>query len=165
MLRSLKNQMIPNAHSLNHFIVKAVKKYSEERMDILFGTVADVRFSTEVSGTDKSTSTKQIAIFQLGNNPVELKMPSSAIINNGDNIVVAGNIKDGLFKALAYKNVKTLVKGKNDIILHYIRGSIFIIIGGIFSVVIIGIPFVIIGLYDIYIGLKNSKAYQMISNF
>lgn len=134
-------------------------------MDILLGTVADVRFSTEVSGTDNSTSTKQIAIFQLGDRPVELKLPNSAIINNGDNIVVAGNTKDGIFKALAYKNVKTLVKGKNNIILHYIRGGFFTIIGAIFSVAIIGIPFVIIGIYDIYIGLKNSKAYQMIRDF
>lgn len=134
-------------------------------MEILFGTVADVRFSTEVSGTDQSTSTKQIAVFRLGGSPVELKLPNSAIINNGDSIVVAGNIKNGLFKALAYKNVKTFVTGKNDIIIHYIRGSMFTVIGAIFSAAFIGIPFLIIGIYDIYTGFRNSKAYQMISNF
>lgn len=134
------------------------------KMNILQGTVNKVRFSTEVTGTDNSISTSQIAVFELDGKQVELKLPDSIIINNGDRVVVAGELKKGLFKALAYKNITNGVSGKRHVLLYYFIGIIFTVVGLPALFVGIGFLFIPLGLYCIYCGKQNAKAYQLVEH-
>ena len=103
-------------------------------IQVIRGTVANIRHSTEVSGNDKSVSTSQVAVFDLDGQAVEVKLMESIILSNGDQVIVAGNTKRGLFRGLAYRNVTRRVDGKGPI-------WVCLFLGIVFSVVVIFLPF------------------------
>lgn len=94
-------------------------------MQTLQGIVNKIRFSTEISGNKETTLTNHIAIFEIENMPIELKLPDSIILENGNEALVAGDIKKGVFKATAYKNLTNNASGKGRVISS--------MLGGIFS--------------------------------
>ena len=81
-------------------------------MQVIRGTVANIRHSTEVSGNDKSVSTSQVAVFDLDGQAVEIKLMESIVLSNGDSAIVAGDTKRGLFRGMAYRNETRRVDGK-----------------------------------------------------
>ena len=154
-------------------------------MEKMKGTISKVRFSSELSGGENSISTSQIAIFKLDKKPVELKLPVSIVIEDGDNIFVAGKTKNGLFRALAYKNLSNGVSGKGPVVLNLIMGIIFTVVGigtgaiAFFDIELIrgllwalkllffssiGLIFTLIGLYMIHYSRQLSKAYEIVAN-
>ena len=84
-------------------------------IEVIRGTVANIRHSTEVSGNDKSVSTSQVAVFDLDGQAVEIKLMESIVLSNGDRVIVAGDRKRGLFRGLAYRNETRRVDGKGPI--------------------------------------------------
>jgi hypothetical protein len=126
------------------------------------GIVRNIRFSTEVVGSQDSTSTSHIAIFELDGIHVELKMSDSIILNNGDEVVVAGKDKNGLFKATAYRNITTGVCGKNSTFIYFLVGVIFTLVGIATAIFFIGLIFLAIGIYLIYTGIQTSKTYELV---
>src|SRR5690554_3636365 len=94
-------------------------------MEKLQGIVEKIRFSTEVNGGKDSASTNHVAVFEIANKPIELKLPDSIIIEDGDEVLLAGETKKGLFKALAYKNLRNNVSGKGPVAVYMILGIIF----------------------------------------
>ena len=102
-------------------------------MQVIRGTVANIRHSTEVSGNDKSVSTSQVAVFDLDGQAVEIKLMESIVLSNGDQVIVAGDTKRGLFRGLAYRNVTRRVDGKGP-------AWIYLIVGIVFCVIVIFLP-------------------------
>jgi hypothetical protein len=94
-------------------------------MEMLQGTVAGIRHSTEVSGSENTTSTSHVAVFSVAGRPVELKLSESIVIDNGDEVLLAGNVKRGLFKAMAYRNRTKGVDGKGPALVYWIVGVAF----------------------------------------
>lgn len=136
-------------------------------MKRLRGVVSKVRFSTEVFGGGESfIGSNQIATFQIEGKPVELKLPSGIIIEDGDEVVVAGSEKNGVLKAHAYKNIANGATGKNYIGINISFGILFAIVGVFASAVfgLVGIVFVLIGIYTLYKGIEYSKAYSLVLN-
>ena len=103
-------------------------------MKTIRGTVANIRHSTVVSGNDKSVSTTQVAVFDLSGQPVEIKLMESIVIGDGDRIIVAGDSRRGLFRGLAYRNETRRVDGRGPV-------SVCLMIGIVFSVIVIFLPF------------------------
>lgn len=132
-------------------------------METREGIVSNSRFSTEVTGSDRSSSTSQIAIFDLDGKPVELKLPDSMVINNGDKVVAAGHLKRGLLKAYAYRNETKSVTGKNIVYPAYFGGIIFSLVGWA-TITTLGIFFIMFGVSFLYYGYRNGKAYSMVKN-
>jgi len=132
-------------------------------MESLQGIVEKIRFSTEVSGGENNTSTSHVAVFEINKKPIELKLPDSIIIENGDEVLLAGEIKKGLFKALAYKNLTNNVSGKGPVFLYMLLGVIFNIVGLATIVVGVGLIFTPAGLYMIWYSRQLSKAYEIVS--
>jgi len=132
-------------------------------MESLQGIVEKIRFSTEVSGGENNTSTSHVAVFEINKKPIELKLPDSIIIENGDEVLLAGEIKKGLFKALAYKNLTNNVSGKGPVFLYMLLGVIFTIVGLATIVVGVGLIFTPAGLYMIWYSRQLSKAYEIVS--
>ena len=57
------------------------------------------------------------AVFYLDGKPVELTSPKSVVIEAGDDVVVAGNVKNGIFEGVSYGNLsKGVAFGKGYIV-------------------------------------------------
>ena len=122
-------------------------------LQVIRGTVANIRHSTEVSGNDKSVSTSQVAVFDLGGQPVEIKLMESIVLSNGDNAIVAGDTKRGLFRGMAYRNETRRVDGKGPI-------AIYLFIGIVFCVIVVFLP---IGLWMIGKARKYDEAFKAVT--
>tara|TARA_R110001592_G_scaffold304291_1_gene576754 strand:- start:1586 stop:1990 length:405 start_codon:yes stop_codon:yes gene_type:complete len=124
-------------------------------MEKLEGQVGKIRFSTSVTGSE-STSTEQIAIFEISGKTVEFRSKESVIVENEDICVVAGAIENGLFKALALNNKTKGIYSVNNSKFLKVFGSIFTIIG------IVTIP-VLIGIIFTYVGLKIIRQSKLVN--
>ena len=81
-------------------------------MDRLKGQAASVRNTVSISGGNESeVSTTHIAMFQIGDKQVTLKSKEPVLINEGNEVVLAGTNGSSVFKALAYKNCATGAEG------------------------------------------------------
>ena len=122
-------------------------------MQILTGTVTNIRHSTRTSGTKEGgTSTSHVALFELDGTPVTLSLQEVIAISHGDEVNVAGKGKRGLFRGLAYSNRSNKVKGKSAVALYFLVG-----VGFCCSVLLA--PF---GLALLYCGYRDQKAYAAI---
>jgi len=147
-------------------------------MELLKGTAAKTRFSTEVSGGENSTTT-QIAILEIDKKPTEIKLHESILIEDGDKVAVAGKSKRGLFKAVAYNNLTKGVSGKGPALLILLLGIPFCVIGipgiiAFFAILIMeGLKdslwvclmlsvFGAVGIYTATYSRYLSKAYKMV---
>jgi hypothetical protein len=123
-------------------------------LQVIRGTVANIRHTTEVSGNDKSVSTSQVAVFDLGGQAVEIKLMESIVLSNGDNVIVAGDTKRGLFRGLAYRNETRRVDGKGPV-------GLYLFVGTIFCVIVVFLP---IGLWLIAKAQKCDRAFKAVTS-
>ncbi|MBT80304.1 MAG: hypothetical protein CL587_07915 [Alteromonadaceae bacterium] len=130
-------------------------------METLRGIVNNVRFSTEVSG---SASTSHAAVFKIGKRPVELKLSENIILENGDEVLLAGKVKKGLFKALAYNNLTSNVSGKGDVTPCMLMGVLFTVAGLATITSGIGLIFTPAGIYMIWYSQQLLKAYKIVTS-
>jgi hypothetical protein len=122
-------------------------------MQILTGTVKNIRHTTRTSGSKQGgTSTSHEALFELDGAPVTLSLPEIIAISGGDEIIVAGNEKRGLFHGLAYRNKSNKVKGKSSV-------ALYLLVGGAFCCSVLLAP---VGFWLLYCGYRNQRAYSAI---
>lgn len=131
-------------------------------MEVIQGTVDNVRFSTDVKGTSQSISTRQVTVLEIKGVPVELKLSDSIVICNGDAVVMAGKLENGMFKAQAYANKTNGVSGGQDASLSYLLGSLFMFVGIVTAALIAGFVFMGIGIALLYMGNKHKKAIKLV---
>jgi hypothetical protein len=122
-------------------------------IQVIRGTVANIRHSTEVSGNDKSVSTSQVAVFDLDGQAVEIKLMESIVLSNGDRVIVAGDTRRGLFRGLAYRNETRRVDGKGPM-------WIYLVIGIVFCLVLVFLP---IGLWLLWRARKYDLAFKAVT--
>ncbi len=122
-------------------------------MKALEGFVEELRFSTKITGGEKSTSTTYLAIFNLNKRPVEISVDESIILANGDEVIVAGDEVRGLFRAKAYFNKTQGVKGRNSTLTHKI-------VGVVFCLSVVFLPF---GIWLLLQGKKIDAAFDLIN--
>ena len=124
------------------------------QIQVIRGTVANIRHSTEVSGNDKSVSTSQVAVFDLDGQAVEIKLMESIVLSNGDQVIVGGDTKRGLFRGLAYRNVTRRVDGKGP-------AWIYLVVGVVFCVIVVFLP---IGLWLLSRARKYDLAFKAVTS-
>jgi len=122
-------------------------------LQVIRGAVANIRHSTEVSGNDKSVSTSQVAVFDLDAQAVEIKLMESIVLSNGDQVIVAGDTRRGLFRGLAYRNQTRRVDGKGPI-------GIYLFVGVVFCAIVVFLP---IGLWLIARARKYDEAFKAVT--
>lgn len=122
-------------------------------LQVLRGTVANIRHTTEVSGNDKGVSTSQVAVFDLGGRAVEIKLMETIVLSNGDQVIVAGDTRRGLFRGLAYRNETRHVDGKGPV-------GIYLIMGIICCVVAVFLP---IGLWLLWKAGRYHEAFKTVT--
>jgi len=122
-------------------------------LQVIRGAVANIRHSTEVSGNDKSVSTSQVAVFDLDAQAVEIKLMESIVLSNGDQVIVAGDTRRGLFRGLAYRNQTRRVDGKGPI-------AIYLFVGIVFCAIVVFLP---VGLWLIARARKYDEAFKAVT--
>ena len=133
-------------------------------MEVVRGTAKNVRHGNEIvttrSGKNNHVETRNNVVFNIetsdGNMPVELKSKTIIHINDGDEIVVAGNVKDGVLKSMAAHNI---TNGTT----HNSKATILYIFAAIMTVVSFTLPSVMwiclpLGLYGLWAGIYSRKA-------
>jgi len=78
-------------------------------MDQLQGVATGVRHTASVvsPGNEQPTSTVHIALFRINGQAVEMQTSKAIGINEGDQLLVVGASRNGVFKALAHRNYTT----------------------------------------------------------
>jgi hypothetical protein len=81
-------------------------------MEALRGVVSHISRSHEISGSSESFSTGQILTCQITGRAVEIWMWKLPVIHEGDEVVVAGETRQGTLIAYAYRNVSNGSNGR-----------------------------------------------------
>lgn len=144
-------------------------------MDISKGVVSKLRNTVELSSGSHNNgiTTTYVAIFKIDKQPVQLKSSEAILIDENDNVAVAGKVNNGIFNAYAYKNNTTGVSGNIGMRLHLFFGVVFPLAGAyainVFSTPLsspmpklIGAIFIGSGLYTLYKGIQISKASKLL---
>lgn len=145
-------------------------------MDVVKGIVKNSRHSTEVSMRSKYVSgrgyktkgkTNQIAVFNVNLTPVEIRLPESIIVNDGDEVIVAGGKSRGVLTGFAYKNLTVRASGSSPVITYVIGGLFSSFIGSVLFQAKLpfffpGILFAIAG-YNFYIAIRNFRATAIVN--
>ncbi|MGD9169819.1 MAG: hypothetical protein PVI97_07125 [Candidatus Thiodiazotropha sp.] len=144
-------------------------------MEILKGIVSKLRNSVEISGggSDSIVTTTHVTIFHLDGQPVKIKSREAVLVDESDNVAVAGKVNEGVFNAYAYINNTTGVSGNIGMGIHYFFGVVFPLAGA-FSISafsdpffgampkLFGAGFIGVGLYMFYKGTQISKASKLL---
>jgi hypothetical protein len=99
-------------------------------MEQLQGVATGVRHTASVasSGNEQPTSTVHIALFRIGGQQVEMQTSKALGINEGDQLLVVGAWRNGVFKALAHKNYTT---GASHAENWWISAAVALFVGGL----------------------------------
>lgn len=132
----------------------------------LSGAVSNLQFSSETSGqiqgshgrVSGSMHTKQVVTFRVDGKPAQIKLLGQPSLNDGDVVVLSGKEKNGTFHARAMRNETTGAIDHRPATPSLVLGGLFVLIGLPLSMIIVGLPFVAVGAYNIYDGLQTRKA-------
>lgn len=146
------------------------------------GIASEVTNTTSVSGgNDTAVTTTHITTLKLNGEMVQVMLGTPPIINEGDQIAVAGMVKDGILIGCAYKNITKNVLGSTPHLMSLIIGVVFSMVAfapllmgfivfkddffGVFPKiigVILFISFIIAGVKLVKTGLVLKKAKSLI---
>lgn len=162
-------------------------------MELIRGTAENIRTATEietnVSGagnhghhTTVNTTTTHVLQCTVHNKPVLLKMPTPPFINNGDEVAVAGVVKNGILHGYAYRNITSGATGNGGMWAGMVGGVVAAGIGiaaisffaskaanllqpdSLFSLIPYGIGgmFILVGALSFRKGFMMKKASEML---
>lgn len=80
----------------------------------------------EYPRSNRSKRTVHISRFQIDGRQIKFESPKPQIINEGDQMLVVGNTQNGIFNALAYKNLTTGFEGYQSWFFILFGGVIFL---------------------------------------
>ena len=104
-------------------------------MELLEGKAKNVRHTMSVSGSS-GTRTSHIAQFVVSNRQVTLSVTNvPPVINEGDELILAGITEKGVFLAAAYKNRTLGVEGYDGWMSSAVGALWFAGFGGVFSII------------------------------
>jgi hypothetical protein len=139
-------------------------------MEIRRGTASKVRFSTEVSGSSGQNgggvSTTYLAIFELAGVVVHATASRPPTIEDGNEIIAAGKMRDGVFDAQALRNLTRGTVDHKAWLAGFLVSIIFLIVGIAWSLGFLASrsdqPFAIIGAIVAFIGVAGLRTYNSV---
>jgi len=126
-------------------------------------TSAHITTSAFSNANHPQTTTNQIMNFLLDGRPVTYSAKLQQHIRDGDRVVVAGKVSNGVLRGLAYRNLTngaredapaTLMLGLGGALLATLLLGPIMLLFGVFTV-----PF---GLFFLFLGLGFRKANQLV---
>ena len=120
-------------------------------MAVIRGLATNVRNTVDVSGDgghNSHVTTTHISLFLVDGKQVKVTTSQPVMINENDEVALAGETKRGVFNAYAYRNITTGANGDT---------------GGI-SFILFGIGFPIAAVY-FFLNFKGEKTLQELISF
>ena len=102
--------------------------------------------------------------FRINNRPIRFKVTDSASISEGDQVVVAGNSKQGTLEALALRNVTTGAIHHNPYKFPLYAGVVVFIVSIPLIFALVGLLMAPIAAWVAWRGLQIKNAVAMVSN-
>jgi hypothetical protein len=145
-------------------------------METKKGIVTNIRSSVDVSGGNYGifVNTAQVTLFSIDDYPVMMINKKPPVIQEGDEVILSGEIDNGRLNAYAYKNLTTSSEGDKGYIRRFIASAILLLIwyllwfifapqvGGIAK--IISALFFGFGIYYFYVGNKILQAVKNVKS-
>ena len=99
-------------------------------METKKGIVTNIRSSVDVSGGHYGifVNTAQVTLFSIDDYPVMMVNKQPPVIQEGNVVIVSGDIDNGRLTAYAYKNITTSSEGNKGYIKRFIAGSFLLLI-------------------------------------
>jgi hypothetical protein len=96
-------------------------------METTRGTAEKIRNTVSVSGggKDANVTTSHITLFQINGKQMKVTSSEPVMIEEGDEVLLAGSERNGVFNAIAYKNITTGARGNTAYLSHLIIGVVF----------------------------------------
>ena len=143
-------------------------------METKKGLVSNLRSSVDVSGGNYGifVNTAQVTLFSIDDMPVMMVNKKPPVIQNGNTVIVSGEIDNGQLIAYAYQNLSTSSKGNKGYVRRFIAFILLMLLGlslwfflaedlG-YGLKIISTIFTAFALYYLYIGNKILNAVKHI---
>jgi hypothetical protein len=103
----------------------------DPKVDVARGVARKITRSAHVSGDQHGVGTSQVVTCEVEGRPVEIWMPSVPMIDEGDELIVAGRSKFGKLEAYAFRNLANGTSGHWDyqfVVLFGIGGSMLVLL-------------------------------------
>lgn len=121
------------------------------------GLVSDIQRSTEIrtggsdrpGGVGKIERTEHLLVMKIGSQVAQLKSPHFFAVTEGERVVAAGKVKDGVLKIGAVHNLTAGTQHNPPIAMGWTMAGLLMFLGLPSSVILIGIPFVGLSIYNI----------------
>ncbi|ODU20191.1 MAG: hypothetical protein ABS87_11675 [Sphingomonas sp. SCN 67-18] len=132
----------------------------------LSGVVSGIRHSSVTEGhigkNGGTIRTGQTLAFRINDQSVQIKLPDMPDVQDGEQVTVAGRMKNGRFHALALRNDSTRAVYGTPATLGYIMGVLMVVLGFMLLVVLIGVLFLGVGGYTLYQAYNYSEAVKLL---
>ncbi len=133
----------------------------------LSGVLSQVHHSSETSGaigkSGGQVHTKQVLTLRVDGKPAQIKLPSAPSLSEGERVTLIGHEKQGTFIGRAMRNDSTGAIYSPPTAPYFIMGALFIIVGVLTLMFVVGIIFIGVGAYNLYLGYLNTQAVGALS--
>lgn len=135
----------------------------------LTGTVSGIRHAAITQGqlgkSGGSIRTGHALSFRVGDRSIQLKLPELPDVQDGEEVTLAGKIKNGTFHALAMRHNRTGAIYATPAMPGYIMGGIMTAVGIPLLFILVGVFFIGFGGYTLYQAHNYAQAAKMLQSF
>jgi hypothetical protein len=127
------------------------------------GLVRSSQTEGAVGRNGGSVRTAQVLTFRLDGKVVETRLPSQPSIDEGESVTVAGQEKNGVFRALALRNDATGAVYAIPSLPGFVMGGLMIALGVPLLFIVVGVLFLGFGGWTVYQAWRYRQAAQLLA--
>lgn len=130
------------------------------------GVVSGIRHAPVTEGqigkNGGSVRTGQALAFRVNDRSVQIKLPDMPDVQDGEEVTLAGRVKNGTFHALAMRNDRTRAVYATPAMPGYIMGGLMTAVGLPLLFVLVGVFFIGFGGYTLWQAHNYAQAAKML---
>ena len=134
----------------------------------LSGIVSGIRHASVTEGqigkNGGSVRTGHALAFRVNDRSVQIKLPEMPDVQDGEEVTLAGRVKNGVFQALAMRNDRTRAVYATPAMPGYVMGGLMAAVGVPLLFVFVGVFFIGFGGYTLYQAHNYSQAAKMLQS-
>lgn len=134
----------------------------------LSGIVSGIRHASVTEGQigkhGGNVRTGHALSFRVNDRSVQIKLPDLPDVQDGEEVTLAGRVKNGTFHALAMRHNRTQAIYATPATPGYIMGGILTLVGIPLLFILVGIFFIGFGAYTLYQAHNYAQAAKMLQS-
>lgn len=132
----------------------------------LSGIVSGIRHASVTEGhigkNGGSVRTGHALAFRVNDQSVQIKLPNMPDVQDGEEVTLAGRVKNGTFQALAMRNNRTRAVYATPAMPGYVMGGLMAAVGIPLLFIFVGVFFIGFGGYTLYQAHNYAQAAKML---